>query len=568
METCWFLWKDTVMFDMPDINRLGDFTNEALIAMRAEADTEFRTTFATASRDNGLHATEEDVNRLEALRTFTAGVDGILEARTVNTKNIDCDPRGASERLASLAASSGGDDDKDLEPIPGIADITTGDQDLPDTGQSSRLGYMVASAGHDQIAAGQRIDLTTAAELVNRRLRGLDAGMGSTILPVFSAHRPSASSDLVLHGDRRDTEVLDAACDETRLPHGSLIAEFAAQESLTAGSGWCAVSDTNYDVPTTFAAEGMLDVSRIPAPRGGVNLYPELLATTAYGGFTGTNYFSLTEAQVQAETPKNMVEVGCPDPHEYRLAVRGLGVVTNLLALKALPEYTSKFINGATTLFSYFENTQHIAAIQAGSVAVNLAADPLWASDGSVFSQVMAAAEMAAVDIRASKLLPLNATIDTVWPVWILAQIRADLMRRAGLAPSESMIADRMIINEFAARGIRAQFVRNYQDAWSGAGGVGLGQAVRLTQLPTALEFLAYPAGTWVLAELPVITVNIVYDAVRLAVNQRLELFTESGWAMIPRLTGSYRYQLLICPNGATGAPHTIACDEQTPPLQ
>jgi hypothetical protein len=285
---------------------------------------------------------------------------------------------------------------------------------------------------------------------------------------------------------------------------------------------------------------------------------PELTFSDVYN--TGTSYFNLTELEVIAGATKSFVEILCPTPIEYRLGVTGFGAIANLLELRAYPEYVNKYIAALMVGLQHHLNRLRIAAIVTGSTAVDLSATAPWSVDTSVISRVLPAMELAAVDIRSRLRLAENSTIEIVLPQWILAQMRADWMRRSGIGGPEGIsLADSVIVRHAAMIGCRVQFVRDYQDAYSGLA-TGPGGAAALLKLPTTVKFLAYPAGTWVIAELDVITLSTVYDAVRLAANQRLEAFVETGWRMIPKGPISREYEVDVCPSGGTGVSAAITC--------
>lgn len=530
-------------FDMP--RNLGHYNEEGLRALHAEAVAEHARVRAEAEANDRANLTRAHLDQMIALRTFCANVQTQLATFGATTTNMSDPPP------------------PDDTP-PSVVDVAAGQQQDTPNGQETDLPYLVASAGSHTSEPGERLDLVAAANLLVERIDSLAGAGSSQQVPTFAVRRPIPEGH-ELRGDRTDRAVLSAVSDaaiEEGFRHLAAMREDPAAEmrSLTASSGWCSVSPTDYTIRSTYARDAILDNPTVMAPRGGLNWYPELLFGTVYGGFTGTNFFNLTESQVEGGTPKTFVEVGCPDPTELRLHVAGLGVITNLLAMRAFPEYTREFISGALLGLQYYENALNIAAIVAGSVPVVLTGTNPWVADGSVFSVVLPAAEMAAEDVRASKMLARNHPIRMVFPVWVQAQIRADLARRRGM--TDPWVADAWIMAKFAQINVIPRFVRNYQDAWSGAGGVGLGQATRLLALPTDLKFLVYPEGTWVRAELDVIRISTVYDVIRVAANQRMELFTETGYRMIPQLTGSYEYEVTICPTGAIGASVDNTCDE------
>jgi hypothetical protein len=206
-------------------------------------------------------------------------------------------------------------------------------------------------------------------------------------------------------------------------------------------------------------------------------------------------------------------------------------------------------------------NREQIATVVAGSTAVDLTAAAPWATDGSTVSQVMSAVEMAITDIKYRLRLNRSATLEVVMPWWVLAQMRADWMRRP-FAQNDSNLADAEIASFYAARGARVQYVYDWQDAFSSAAlsGTGPGAATAISSLPKTFQFLVYPSGTWIRAVSDVITLNSVYDSSKLATNQVTHLFTETGWAMVQMCPLSRVYTVPICPSGKTTSTGTLTC--------
>jgi len=122
-------------------------------------------------------------------------------------------------------------------------------------------------------------------------------------------------------------------------------------------------------------------------------------------------------------------------------------------------------------------------------------------------------------------------------------------------------VADSEINAGFSRRGARVQYVYDWQDAFATCATTGSpGADTAITALPTSLQFLVYPAGTWVRAVSDVITLNSVYDSTKLATNQVTHLFTETGWAMVRMCPLSRVYTVAICPSGSTGLQRVVSC--------
>lgn len=524
------------------------YTQQAVERMLAEARAAYSAAFAIANADGGVNATTEMLDEMDALLRFQVDATNYLATFAVEPTTTEGtgEDTSVADRLARFAA----------EAVPGIADVAIGQAQHTPEATPEQLSHLVASSGSGRFEVGTRLTQAQAAELFADRLAGMMGGRGRSTSPIFTIRRHQ-DAEFSFQGDRNDTQVMAALTDERRrFGDGGLIGHMMETRSLTASGGWCSVSTNDYTIRSSYAFDGGLDVPTAPAPRGGVNFYPELAFTTVYGGRTGTNFNNLTEAEVASGTTKTFVEIGCPTPTELRLGVTALGLITNLLQIRALPEYSNEFMSGAQIAMQEYLSVLKIAAIQSGATAVNLAVAP-WTSDTSFYSQFMNAARMAARDTRAQKRMPRNATIELLAPDWALDQVLADLSRRPGL--DDPYKSEQWLLAQFAAANIRPQFLRGYLDAFSGVA-AGPGAATPIVQYPVTFKFITYPAGAWVCAELDVINLSTIYDATRLAGNQRVELFQETGWRMIPYLTGTREYTMTTCPNGGVGNMHTIAC--------
>jgi hypothetical protein len=307
-----------------------------------------------------------------------------------------------------------------------------------------------------------------------------------------------------------------------------------------------------------ITTDGMLDAPEVQARRGGIRHNTGIEFDSIFG--SGTGFFNLTEAQVAAGTTKTCLEIPCPDFVDTRLGVTGVCLTGNILSIRGYPEFTAAFTKGSMAASAHQVNREQIAALVTGSTAVNLTAQQPWASDGTVLSQVMGSVDMAITDIKYRLRLMQSATLEVIMPFWILAQMRADWSRRTG-GCCDWNLADSEITAGFSTRGARVQYVYDWQDAFATGAATGSpGADTPINSLPASLQFLVYPAGTWVRAVSDVITLNSVYDSTKLATNQVTHLFTETGWAMVRNCPVSRVYTVGVCPSGATSATHSITC--------
>jgi hypothetical protein len=354
---------------------------------------------------------------------------------------------------------------------------------------------------------------------------------------------------IVAPGDAN--RVLAHVRDERRLPGGSLAQSAQRQvdagRSLTAAVGWCAPSEILYDLCSLSTMDGMLDIPTLQASRGGFQI-PEDGGpnfATIYDLIGDSGDVILTEYEVQNGAEKVCVEVPCPDFVDIRLDVAYLCLTGNLLQQRGYPEAVTQFTQEAITALAHKVNESMIARLVAGSTAPAVIAEP--ASSDDAASNVLAAVELAIMDMRYRNRMSMNSTVEVVFPAWVIGPIRAAMARRQGVA--EMAVPDAQIVSWFTTRGARVQFVYDWQDAFSGG---AFGGSASATAFPTTVTFLVYPAGTWVKGEQDVINIDTVYDNAMLTQNQFTALFVEDGLSAMKMCSDSRLYTTDVNPAGIT----------------
>jgi hypothetical protein len=583
-------------FQIPE--DLGQFSATGLNDLAKQAEAAYNDLFASVSADT---VSDDELDDLEALQVFHR-VTIPEELKKRSSRNT----RFSALQTQPDEPDDGDGGDGDAGPPPPATPATTSptfsteteviDVKLSDIvdkapppsmpAKDSRPVYstLVAAAGVPNYEAGQELptmlDIAKAFEARSfahasmRRPSGRD-GIVQTY-PVAQLVR-DYPDEFSVQGDETDYAKLLTVADEKRLPGGSLlraveqrqkeIQQFAPErDSLVAAQGWCAPSETDYSICLQITTDGLADFPEVQARRGGIRHNTGIEFDTIFGGgscSSPTGFFDLTEAQVASSTTKTCLEIPCPSFVDTRLGVTGLCLTGNILAIRGYPEFTATFTRGALAAHAHQVNREQIADVVADSTAVTLSGAP-WATDLTVVSQVMSAVEMAIVDIKYRLRLQQSATLEVIMPFWILAQMRADWVRRnavGGWSDAVLSPADAAISEAFARRGARVQYVYDWQDAFATCAVSGSpGSDTALSALPTSLQFIVYPAGTWVRAVSDVITLNSVYDSTKLATNQVTHLFTETGWAMVRMCPLSRVYTVSICPNGQTGLQRDIDC--------
>lgn len=471
-------------------------------------------------------------------------------------------------------------------PAPSVSRVArrTPAAQVPADATPTRYASMTAAADVPGFAAGQPLEaFSQAAQAIGARLEryptqpaGRRTGQSlSQKRPIgvydpespgrvlelksFSRHgavqfRREFPTDLRIsdHGDAY--EIVQHVADEKRLSGGSLVASAVAQvkagRSLTAAAGWCAPSETIYDLVELETMDGMLDVPEVQASRGGfqipVNGGPDF--RTIYTGIGASGDTHLTEAEVIADTAKVCYDIPCPTFEDVRLGVDYVCLTGGLLQRRGYPEVVARFSRAAMTALAHKINQGVIAQMVADSgAAIVIPAD---VNGDDAISGVLNAVDLAITDIKYRNRMGFNATVEIVLPMWVLVQMRAAATRRRGVDMVN--LADAEIMAWFGQRRAVPRFVYDWQDGFSGLAG-SPGNAAAITTLPQTVQFLAYPAGTWVKAVQDVVNLDTIYDSTKLATNEYTALFAEDGWAMLQMSPTTRLYTAIADPSGVVG---------------
>jgi hypothetical protein len=576
--------------------KFTDMTNEALAALRAEKDE----ALAALLEIEAGKATLAQAEEAETLDADIKAIDEVTAARKAEAE--------APERLAALKAArveaAGSSDEAGTEKgedATGIEDpnantvkggnpddeegkVTT--EESPGEGvppgnvvdaegnptplqQSSTVEALaakstrpqapanqskpvtiVASAGVDGFEAGQTIGLMDVAKGAIARARsfGTPAGDGKTVdLQKFgtASFTLDFPEDLVVDrsmSEERISEVMARAADETRLPGGSL----AESANLTAAGGWCAPSETVYDLTQDATAEGMLSLPEIAVKRGGIRF----AGSPTFSDFYANPGFIQTEAQAISGTVKPCVEVNCPSFTDVRLDVEGLCIKVPILTNAGYPEYVRNFVEGTLVAHQHWINANVI-----GRLVTAAGAAKVITGLGSTTTDTLAALEVMADRTRQKYRLSLNRTLEVVVPFWVRGAIRTDLSRRTGV--DFEQVSDAQISGFFRARKLNVQFVYDWQDLplVDVGGTAGFDESL---VYPSTYNALMYPAGTFVKGTADVINLSTVYDAASLATNVYTGLFTEQGLLVAKQKFHADLLTLPVCNAGRTGSANLV----------
>nr|DAX52999.1 MAG TPA: major capsid protein [Caudoviricetes sp.] len=424
-------------------------------------------------------------------------------------------------------------------PAPAITEETS----VEDTTPKARMTV----ADVPGFAADSDASFEDLAVALDRRLQGFNSGAYAAAARAGRAMSERHSLAVVRKAfDERATvgspESADAAMafavNEKNLPGGSLVA----------AGGWCAPSETVYDLLEDESRDGLISLPEINVTRGGI----KFTQGPKFADLYAAPSFNFTEAEAKegkyqptsATDPTNKVgakpvyHVPCTDFEEVRLSAAGLHIQANLLQQRGYPELVARTIRGALVAHEHKMSERIIASMETQSTAVSMDAGQIGAA-----SPILTAIELQVEHYRYAQRLSRSTTLEAVFPYWVHGAIRTDLSRREGVDLID--VPDSRIDAWFRSRGVNAQFVYD----WQALGG----EAGAFKVWPGSLKFLLYSAGTFVKGSQDVITLDTVYDSVLLGQNDYTALFTEEGYLVAKRGHDARAVTVPLNPNGGTG---------------
>ena len=424
-------------------------------------------------------------------------------------------------------------------PAPAITEETS----VEDTTPKARMTV----ADVPGFAADSDASFEDLAVALDRRLQGFNSGAYAAAARAGRAMSERHSLAVVRKAfDERATvgspESADAAMafavNEKNLPGGSLVA----------AGGWCAPSETVYDLLEDESRDGLISLPEINVTRGGI----KFTKGPKFADLYAAPSFNFTEAEAKegkyqptsATDPTNKVgakpvyHVPCTDFEEVRLSAAGLHIQANLLQQRGYPELVARTIRGALVAHEHKMSERIIASMETQSTAVSMDAGQIGAA-----APILTAIELQVEHYRYAQRLSRSTTLEAVFPYWVRGAIRTDLSRREAVDLID--VPDSRIDAWFRSRGVNAQFVYD----WQALGG----ETGSFKMWPGSLKFLLYSAGTFVKGSQDVITLDTVYDSVLLGQNDYTALFTEEGYLVAKRGHDARVVTVPLNPNGGTG---------------
>jgi hypothetical protein len=491
------------------------------------------------SGDDAESVTAPEVEASEARELVSAGIDEKVLTASITT--------AIGETMKAFA----GDYLKPATDLNQRVRLGTIQQYAPDAKvhEARSEAVIVASADIPGFAQGGRLEnVTQLGEAMHRRAKMLPVGRTGNpeAVPVASLEREFTFT-LSKNSTPEDmNEVLKAASDE---------------DVLVAAGGWCAPSEISYDFFNVVCEDGMIDLPTVGLNRGGVQ-YPTSpsfgdLATDPGIVWTWTEEDDI-DAVDSASVFKPCVRVECPTFIDRRTDCDGFCVTAGNLVDYSYPELIANWLRLVMAIRAKATNARIIDLMLNGggsgdAITASIAVDHT-ALLGATTSALLSSIELSAVDYREKYSMCFDAILEVVMPRWAQAVIRADLANRDGI--DVFGVTDGMIADWFNIRGVRVQFVGD----WQVRSGTDPGGATPATGWPLTLDYMIYAPGTFVRGNSMSLDLGVVRDSVLNSTNDHTAAWAEDCYALLKPGHESRVVTVDICSSGEIGA-RTFTCE-------
>lgn len=380
---------------------------------------------------------------------------------------------------------------------------------------------------------GHALDMDDVVKGITARATALKTA-GGGVGQVISYRHPYPQELIVTDSSSapEGTTVALAASSQRRLPKGDLVAS----------GGWCAPSETLYELTDTSCPDMLWDAPEIQLSRGGLRYYKPLSLDVA--SLTWVH----TEADDIAGADKPCFKIPCPTPVEVRCDAIGVCLESGILTARHFPELIAWYLRNAMT-------AQEIRLRQVLFSQALAAATPvtLTATMGAL-SAVFAAVALQAADMIERHSLCETTALEVVFPWWSRNLFLADLARRNGVSIDQVTAAQ--VQDLFTPLGVRIQWARGLSPAVP----TDIGGTNPATGWPSQVQFLIYPAGGLVIGRGEEVNLGVVHDSTKFVTNDYTALFTEECAALVDRSVDTRLVTVPVCPSGESGAQTLVAC--------
>ncbi|MGW8603011.1 major capsid protein [Streptomyces sp. NPDC055893] len=499
---------------------------------------------------------------LEQLRTLAAGIESIrteqgarVEAATQAAAEIDAlaaqvrggtpeaEPSAEPEPVEPPAADPAPEAAAEPEPVTASATVVTRPVlDLsgvrrrqprvlpPPPAPGTHITAAVDVPGY---TPGSDLNFDDVVRGINSRATALKTA-GGGVGQVISYRHPYPQETIVTDSSSapEGTTVAMTASAQSRLPKGDLVAS----------GGWCAPSETLYELTDTACPDMLWDAPEIQLSRGGLRFYKPLSLDVS------SMTFVHTEADDIAGNEKPCFRIPCPTPTEVRCDAVGVCLEAGILTARHFPELIGWYLRN-----SMVAHEMRLRTVLFGRALASATPVVMPATMGAL-SAVFGAVALQAADMVERHSLCETTALEVVFPWWSKNLFLADLARRNGVAVDEVTTADLQAL--FTPLGVRIQWARGLAPAVP----TDIGATTPATDWPATLQFLIYPAGSLVIGRGEEVNLGVIHDSTKFQTNDFTALFAEECVALVNRSVDTRRVTVPVCPTGATGAQAALTC--------
>ncbi|AWN08373.1 major capsid hexamer protein [Streptomyces phage Salete] len=495
-------------------------------AAAAEIDALTADVFGDESVDVAASAETEDTEAApEAEATTEAAPAEVIEPTEVVTAS---GVRRTSLNLAAVRAKQAGTG-------TGMAKYLA-----PDVPEGIEI---VASVDVPGFRPGESVDLKDITDGVMRRATGLKTAGGGTGL--VASYRLPFPEDMVVKDSSSAPEgstVLMRAADQRRLDGGDLVAS----------GGWCAPSETVYDITDIACPDMLWDLPEIQINRGGLRFFRTPALDVAALTFVHTEQDDI------AGNTKPCFEIPCPAPIDVRAEAVGVCLSSGILTQRFFPELIDWYVRNAMVAHEIRIKTEAYDSARAAIIAAVPTRAVTVRASFAAFSAVYEAVALQAADMIERYNLCDSTQLEVVFPWWTRNLFLSDLARQEGVR-LEDLDAGRLEA-AFARLGVRVQWARGLAPAVP----TDIGGTTLATTWPDQVEFMIYPAGNYQLGRGPEVNLGVIIDSVTVATNDE-KIFSEEAVMLVDRLGLARLVTVDVCPNGEVGARNTVDICAVTP---
>ncbi|MEU0273197.1 major capsid protein [Streptomyces sp. NPDC006307] len=380
---------------------------------------------------------------------------------------------------------------------------------------------------------GAALNFDDVVRGINSRATALKTA-GGGVGQVISYRHPYPQETIVTDSSSapEGTTVAMTASAQNRLPKGDLVAS----------GGWCAPSETLYELTDSSCPDMLWDAPEIQLARGGLRYYKPLSLDVS--SMTWVH----TEADDIAGNTKPCFRIPCPDPVEVRCDAVGVCLEAGILTARHFPELIGWYLRNAMVAHEIRIRQVLFQKALAAATPVTVPATM------GALSAVYAAIALQAADMIERHSLCETTALEVVLPWWSRNLFLADLARRNGVSVDEVTTAQIQAL--FTPLGVRIQWARGLSPAVP----TDIGAPSPALDWPSTLKFLIYPAGSLVVGRGEEVNLGVIHDSSKFVTNDYTALFAEECIALVDRSVDTRVVTVPVCPSGETGAQTAILC--------